>query len=158
MPVGELEVSLQQFERRARMVVSLVGITEPLKRLWRPGLAQLIVVQVRRRCGEVLIGAAMVEVQMRIDQDADVPRRIPALRELRRDRLICRLLGQFERQNGVDEIEVISAVEHEQPVWVLDQDAVDGEPHRRSAPDVPGDVRLIDDERAAVEQSYLCRL
>jgi len=72
--------------------------------------------------------------------------------------LLWGLLGQLEREELIHHIEVVARVEHDQPVRVLDQHAVDREPDRRSAPDVPGDVRLVDHERAAVEQAHLGRL
>ncbi len=91
------------------MVVALVGVAEALERLGRARLAQLVAVQVGGRVEQVLVAAAVVEVQMRVDQRVDVLGLEAALGELRGDRLLGRLLGQLERQHVVDQVEVVAA-------------------------------------------------
>jgi hypothetical protein len=109
-------------------------------------------VQIGRRVGEQLVPADVIEVQVGVDDPRDVLGLVAGLLELRRDGLLVRLLGQLEGQHGLDVLEVIAGVEQEEPVVVLDQHAVDGEPNRVAGPDVPRDVRLVDDERAVVQQ------
>ena len=77
--------------------------------------------------------------------------------ELRRDRLLRRLLGELERQHGVRVLEVEARVEEEEPVVVLDEHGVRRDPHLR-ARDVPHELRVLDDDRAVVEQPDLHRV
>jgi hypothetical protein len=128
--VDELDIPLEQLELHVRMVEALVGVAQSLERLGRAGLTQFVDVQVGRRPCQVLVAPAVVEVQVRVDDRVDVLGLIAAPCKLNGNRLLGRLLGQLEREHGVDQVQVVARVEHEQPVRVLDQHAVDGEPHR----------------------------
>ena len=75
-------------------------------------------------------------------------------RELRRDRLLRRLLGQLEGQHAIHVIEVDAGVEEEQPVVVLDQHAVDRDAHLRPR-HVPEQLGVLDHDGAVVEQPDL---
>src|SRR5207342_2255491 len=61
------------------------------------------------------------------------------------------------REHRVRVLEVEARVEQEQPVVVLDEHGVRGDPHLRPR-DVPHELRVLDDDRAVVEQPDLHRV
>ena len=71
------------------------------------------------------VAADVVDVQVRVDERRDVGDGEAAGGELRRDRLLGRLLRQLEGQHAIHVIQVDARVEEEQPLVVLDQHAVD---------------------------------
>ena len=108
------------------------------------GVAKLLLADPGHRVGQVALAAAVIEVEMRVDHRGHIGGREPALLELRRDRLLVGLLGQLERQELLDRLQVVARVEEEEPVGVLDQHAVDREADRVAAVDVPHHVRAVD--------------
>jgi hypothetical protein len=102
----------------------------------------------------VLVPADVIEVEVRVDERGHVRDRESGELELRRNRLLGALLGELERQHGVRVREVESGVEEKEPVLVLDEHCVGGDPHLGTR-DVPHQLRVLDDDRAIVEQPDL---
>jgi hypothetical protein len=91
-------------------------------------------------------------LEVGVDDDVDVLGLVADLRELTGNGLLGGLLGELERQDLLHVLEVVARVVEDESVRVLDEDRVHRESHRITRIDVPMDVRLVDDERAAVEQ------
>ena len=96
----------------------------------------------------------MVDVQVRVDDRRHVAELEAGEGELGRDRLLLGLLRQLERQDAVHVVEVDAGVDQEEPVVVLDQHAVHRDPRLRAG-DVPHQLRVLDHDRAAVEEPDL---
>src|SRR5439155_26877764 len=92
--------------------------------------------------------------QVRVDDGRYVPELEAAGRELRRDRLLHRLLGELEREHAVHVVEVDAGVEQEQTVVVLDEHAVDGNPDLLAG-NVPHELCVLDHDRPVVENPDL---
>ena len=154
----QLDVAGHRREVRALVVPRLVGVAEELERLVVPRLRQLLLVQhvPDARAREELVAADVVDVQVRVDDRRHVAELEPALASCAG--IVCSvgLLGQLEREHAVHVVEVDAGVDQEQPVVVLDQDAVDGDPRLRAG-HVPHQLRVLDHDRAAVEEPDLHR-
>ena len=102
----------------------------------------------------MLVAADVVEVEVRVDEGGHVRDRKTGELELSWNRLLCTLLGELERQHSVRVLEIEASVEEKEPVVVLDEHCVGGDPHL-GARDVPHQLRVLDDDRAVVEQPDL---
>ena len=152
----ELDVARHRLELRALVIPRLVRVAEELERLVVARLGELLLVHDIRDAREVLVAADVVEVEVGVDERRHVGRREAGELELRGDRLLRGLLGELEREHGVRVLEVEAGVEEEEPVVVLDEHAVRRDPHLRPR-HVPHELRVLDDDRAVVEQPDLHR-
>ena len=97
----------------------------------------------------------MVEVEMRVHDNADVLRREPEKLKGAGYGLLGRLRGLLKRQDLHDMVVVVARVDEEPALCVLDEDRVDREANFTARPLVPEDMITVEDERAAVEQEDL---
>ena len=157
-PLRELEVPGDGLERRAVVVPRLVRVAEELERLVVARLRELLLVDDVRAAREVLVAADVVEVEVRVDERRHVGRLEAASGELRRGSS-ARASARGARTGARAFVCSRSkpGVEEEEAVVVLDEDGVRGDPHLRPR-DVPHELRVLDDDRAVVEQPDLHRV
>ena len=115
-------------------------------------LGDLVLVADLLRVREELVAADMVEVEMRVDDDADILRLQAEQLQRAGDGLLGRLLRLLEGQHLHDVVVVVAGIDQEPALRVLDQDGIDGKADLAARAAIPEDVEAVENERAAVEQ------
>src|SRR4051812_18708526 len=133
-------------------------VSESLPGIGHVRVPQLGFRKIERRLGEELVVRAMVEMEVRVDDDVDLFRLYPDHRQLRRDRLLLALLRLFKRELAFHPCFVKAGIDHDLPVGMIDKERVDREAELDPLTVIPGGEGLVEHQRAIVEQIDLHQL
>src|SRR5918995_3462862 len=133
-------------------------VSETLPGVGHVGVPQLGLRKVERCLGEELVVRAVVEMKVRVDDDIDLFRPHPDLPQLRFDRLILALFRFFERELPFYPPFVKAGVDQDLPIGMVDIERVDREAKLDPLPVIPGGERLVEHQRAVIEQIDLHQL
>ena len=104
------------------------------------------------RMREELVAADMVEMEMRVDDDADILRFQAEQLQRAGDGLLGRLLRLLEGQHPHHMVVVVAGIDQEPALRMLDQDGIDGKADLPARAAIPVDVEAVENEGAVVEQ------
>src|SRR5215207_6360624 len=134
-------------------------VSETFPRVGDVGVPQLGLRKIERCLGKELVVRAMIEMKVGVNDDVDLFRSHPDLRQLCFDRLFLTLLRFLERELPFHPRLIKPGVDHDLPLGMVDIERVDREAELDPLSVIPGGERLVEHQRAVVEQIdlHVCR-
>src|SRR5215203_2463187 len=127
-------------------------VSETFPRVGDVGVPQLGLRKIERCLGKELVVRAMIEMKVGVNDDVDLFRSHPDLRQLCFDRLFLTLLRFLERELPFHPRLVKPGIDHDLPIGMVDKERVDRETELDPLSVIPGGERLVEHEGAVVEQ------